>query len=301
MFTIIIPTYNRETQIKDAIQSVLGQSYDDWELIIVDDGSSDNTMKVVESFEDKRIQYIYQENAERSAARNNGIRHAKGEWICFLDSDDIYLSNHLKTFHKYISDNTPPPSFILTGSYLQKGDKLIQKPTFDPSSGENPAQYILRNTTVTPICVCIHKSCLDKHRFVELFKKSYWEDTHLWIRLALEYPFIQIHEFTSVLQEHGGRSVHSIVSLLRVNDHIGMINHLFFNYSSLLGSVLTEKDRINYVDRKYRMFLYTARQNRQFLVSLSIWIKAMKNKASGYLLSEFPKIFFNQFGIGINK
>jgi glycosyltransferase involved in cell wall biosynthesis len=87
-FSIILPTYNRASFISKAIESVIDQLYNKWELIILDDGSTDNTKEIVLSFNDDRIRYIYQENKERSAARNNGIRNAKGEYICFLDSDD---------------------------------------------------------------------------------------------------------------------------------------------------------------------------------------------------------------------
>ena len=86
-FSIIIPTYNRAAFLPKAIESVLAQTYTDWELIVVDDGSTDNTREVVAQYNDERIIYIYQENAERSAARNNGISQAKGDFICFMDSD----------------------------------------------------------------------------------------------------------------------------------------------------------------------------------------------------------------------
>ena len=90
-FSVVIPTYNRAHLIKETIESVQKQTFSDWELIIVDDGSTDDTKSVVKSVDDKRIQYVFQENAERSVARNNGFRHAKGQYICFLDSDDYYL------------------------------------------------------------------------------------------------------------------------------------------------------------------------------------------------------------------
>ena len=101
-FSIIIPSYNRAHVLPVTIKSVLHQTYKNWELIIVDDGSIDNTKEVVEKINDTRVRYIYQENAERSAARNNGIRNAKGDWICFLDSDDSYKKNHLNNFYKEI-------------------------------------------------------------------------------------------------------------------------------------------------------------------------------------------------------
>ena len=94
-FSIIIPTYNRAHVIMRPIDSVLRQTFEDWELIIVDDGSTDDTKSIIESYHDNRIRYVWQENQERSAARNHGIALAKGEWICFLDSDDDYYPNHL--------------------------------------------------------------------------------------------------------------------------------------------------------------------------------------------------------------
>ena len=80
-FSVVIPTYNRATLITKAIDSVLLQSFPDWELIIVDDGSSDNTKEVISNYNDSRIQYHYKENNERSAARNRGIELCKGLYV----------------------------------------------------------------------------------------------------------------------------------------------------------------------------------------------------------------------------
>ena len=94
-FSVIIPTYNRAGLIGKAIDSVLAQTFADWELLIIDDGSTDNTRQIVEAYTDRRVKYIYQENAERSAARNNGVAQAAGKYICFLDSDDYCLPDRL--------------------------------------------------------------------------------------------------------------------------------------------------------------------------------------------------------------
>ena len=107
-FSIILPTYNRENMISKAIESVKSQRFENWELIIVDDGSTDNTKKeLIENYinDDKRIKYFFQENSERSAARNNGISKSNGDWICFLDSDDTYYHSHLLEFNKLIEKN----------------------------------------------------------------------------------------------------------------------------------------------------------------------------------------------------
>lgn len=94
--SVIIPVYNRETFIAEAIQSVLSQTFTDLELIIIDDGSTDNTAQIVQAVDDPRLRYIPQENRGVSAARNHGISLAQGDYIAFLDSDDSYLPTKLE-------------------------------------------------------------------------------------------------------------------------------------------------------------------------------------------------------------
>ena len=96
MIYVVIPSYNREKTIVRAINSVLKQTYSDLEVIVVDDGSTDNTRAVLSEISDKRFRYIYQENAGACAARNNGIEHAKGEYIAFQDSDDAWRPEKLE-------------------------------------------------------------------------------------------------------------------------------------------------------------------------------------------------------------
>ena len=299
-FSIIIPTYNRAHLLPKAIESVVGQSFTDWELIIVDDGSTDNTQETISSIEDDRIRYIYQENSERSAARNNGINNSTGKWICFLDSDDYYLKNHLETFYNAIKLNNLLNAFIVSGTYYENKGQLKEAPKYIINCGQHPARYILETTGITPISVCIERDCLKKHCFIELFKNSYWEDTHLWIRLAIEFPFYQLEENTNVLTEHAGRSINVTISPDRVSDHINIIKNLFENYNELVYTVFTKTDMNLYIDRKYRMFLYKIRKNKQSGLALKIWLKAIIHKPSFYLVSEFPKIFVNKLGFGIH-
>lgn len=103
-FSVIMPVYNRADLVKDSIVSVLNQSFDDFELICIDDGSTDNTLLVLKEIanRDKRIKLISHQNKGRCAARNEGINAAAGEWIAFLDSDDFYLENHLSIMYQLI-------------------------------------------------------------------------------------------------------------------------------------------------------------------------------------------------------
>ena len=95
LISVVIPAYNREKTIKKAILSVLNQGYKELEILVVDDGSTDNTANVVKSINDSRIKYIYQKNKGACAARNNGIIKASGQYIAFHDSDDVWHSNKL--------------------------------------------------------------------------------------------------------------------------------------------------------------------------------------------------------------
>ena len=108
MISVIIPTFNRENTILASVRSVLNQTVDDLEVLIIDDGSTDRTKTVVEEITDPRVRYIYQENSGACAARNNGIRHAHGQYIAFHDSDDIWhlhkLEKQLKIMEEYDPD-----------------------------------------------------------------------------------------------------------------------------------------------------------------------------------------------------
>ncbi len=113
-FSIVIPTYNRASLIGATLQSVLEQEFSEWELLVVDDGSTDNTATVVAQFTDSRIHYLPKANAERGAARNYGVARAVGEYVLFLDSDDRLHSNHLSTLRTAIEAQATPPNFIAT-------------------------------------------------------------------------------------------------------------------------------------------------------------------------------------------
>lgn len=100
MISVIIPLYNKETSIRRSVESVLTQSFQNTELIIVDDGSTDSSAEIVRNINDSRIRLIEQENGGPSKARNTGIKHARGDWFVFLDADDVLVPNALSLFHK---------------------------------------------------------------------------------------------------------------------------------------------------------------------------------------------------------
>ncbi|MCB9813231.1 MAG: glycosyltransferase family 2 protein [Pseudomonadales bacterium] len=127
-FSIIVPTYNRAYILRNLIRSVLNQTYNDWELLIVDDGSTDSTKEVVKKISDKRIIFLEQENQGPSAARNYALSKSTGKWIAYIDSDNELLSNYLDVLLIFIQKN-PEALFSITKGIrtleLFENDQLV--------------------------------------------------------------------------------------------------------------------------------------------------------------------------------
>lgn len=145
LVSVITPTFNRAKIIKESINSILKQTYSNWELIIVDDGSTDDTKAVVESIDDERVKYLYKDNAGPCAARNYGIAHSKGIWITYLDSDDILFPNCLEVMVKRLQENPDKVFAIPRGKRsidLYENGELIK--TVDDSD-DMPSSFTVKD------------------------------------------------------------------------------------------------------------------------------------------------------------
>lgn len=126
LVSIIMPAYNAAAFIKDSILSVLRQTYVNWELLVVDDGSTDNTAVIVNDFlaQDNRIIYYKQANSRLGAARNTGFRLAKGDWIAFLDADDLWANNKLEVQLMFVAKQNMPVDVVFSAGYYLRGGQL---------------------------------------------------------------------------------------------------------------------------------------------------------------------------------
>lgn len=196
--SIILPVYNRQHTIARAIQSVLCQTYKHFELIIVDDASTDQTESVVSSFRDSRICYLSHDRTKgASAARNTGIRHAKGEWIAFHDSDDEWMPEKLSKQVEIINQfgSTDPAPIIYTGFYRynQNGAREYIPPNSITVKEGFIVHSLLKGNFVSTQTVILKKECIEKvGGFDENLPR--FQDWELWLRLAPEHPFILIDE-----------------------------------------------------------------------------------------------------------
>ncbi len=148
-FSVIIPTYNRAYFLKIAIESVLFQTFRDFELIIVDDGSTDDTYNVIgEYLRHSAVKYIYQENHGPAAARNRGVGEAKGEFICFLDSDDRFRKEKLEISYQYIK-RYPQYKIFHTEEIWYRAGKLLSPKSYHKKPSGFVFRYALRLCVVS--------------------------------------------------------------------------------------------------------------------------------------------------------
>lgn len=204
IFSVVIPTYNRERYIVRTIQSVLNQTYPHFEVIIVDDGSTDKTKDIVKTISDKRVKFFSKDNGERAAARNFGISRAAGSYVTFLDSDDLLKENHLSTAVECIERNGYPELFHLGYDIVDEQGKVRKnwKPLPSPVN-----DTLLKGNYLSCLGVFVKREILDHFRFNENRALSGSEDYELWMRLSARYDILTFPYSTALLVDHTDRSV----------------------------------------------------------------------------------------------
>lgn len=183
LFSVIIPTYNRANVLKNALTSVLAQSCQDFEIIVVDDGSKDDPKKIAGELADARIHFHAQENRGASAARNTGIDLARGRYVAFLDSDDQFLPHHLETMHALLEN--APNTAAYARIILDRGNgRTLVKPPRAPRRGENMAAYLFCDRGFVPtITLVVEREMAKAVRYDE--RVSFGDDKDFAIRLSL--------------------------------------------------------------------------------------------------------------------
>ena len=212
--SVIIPTYNRANFIKRAIDSVLIQNYENIEIIVVDDASTDNTESVVKGIKDSRIIYVKNDrNLGVSASRNKAIGMAKGEVIAFLDSDDYWLENKLKKqVAKLFSGRDI--GLVYTGErFIDDRGKILREEI--PRYSGYIYDVLLAKNFISPSSSIVRKDVLDD---VGLFLEDldYREDHELWLRISKKYKIDYVPEILTVRYIHsGGRLSDSVERKIR--------------------------------------------------------------------------------------
>lgn len=262
-FSIIIPTYNRAKIISPTILSVINQKFTNWELIIVDDGGKDNTKEVVDGFNDDRIIYFWKENGERGAARNYGVKQAKGKYVFFLDSDDLIYPNHLQHAFEKLNELNQPEFFhsryeeVFTNKMVQV-ERLHQNTIWKTIQKQNKfaCQFFLRNDIAIEI------------PFSENRNLKIGEDWLVILQVGIKYPLNISNQVTSAIIQHPNRSMQmsSHKDVVKSRDLILealkeggydrlMLNNIYFELTSLsILSAVLEKQKKQAVISLIKLF-----------------------------------------------
>jgi len=193
-----MPTFNRANHIENAVKSVLSQSFENWELIIVDDGSTDNTFATLDPYINRfaNIRYMKHKNRKAALSRNAGIQASVGRYITFLDSDDIYLDNHLET-RKALIENMQEVS-LLSGGFLCD-EQIMVKDCYNPDKLINIRECILCGTMFGK-----REIFITLEGFREL---DYAEDTDLWERASKLFTVKKIETPKSYVYRRANDSI----------------------------------------------------------------------------------------------
>lgn len=209
LFSIIIPTYNRAHLILNTLDSVTKQNFSDFELIIVDDGSTDDTREIIEKYiqdnELKNCHYFYKTNGERGAARNYGITKANGQWITFLDSDDVLYNNHLKMASDFIHKNNEISVFHSAYEFRNQKNELLSKVIYPEDESLNDA--ILKGNLFSCFGMFLKSNVLSELNFEENRELSGSEDWLLWLLITARYKIHLQPQISGCMIQHDERSV----------------------------------------------------------------------------------------------
>lgn len=270
-FSIVVPTYNRANLLPKTLATLLAQSYKNYEIIVVDDGSTDNTAQIMQEWVAKGVIYHQKSNEERAVARNTGAKMAKGDYINFFDSDDLAYPNHLQTAYNFIQRNENVEVFHLGYDFKNPEGVLDRK--MDNFSGNTLNEQLIEGNILSCNGVFLRKDIILKHNFVEDRILAASEDYELWLRLAALYPIKYDNTITSTVIDHEGRSVLNINKeklIARLDAFIMYLfadsnsNKKYVKYKNFLQSecytyislhlALTKKHRLDVVKYMFKAF-----------------------------------------------
>jgi len=217
--TVMIPTYNYGRFVGEAIQSVLDQTFQDWELIVIDDGSTDDTAAVMRAFDDRRIRYVYQENQGNPAARNTGLRLANGEYFACLDADDVWFPDKLRKQVAQL-DSLPPTVGLVYGNvdlFSDEDGSIIQRflEVQTPPRGQvfrkllDNEGYFIHDTAAL-----IRREVFDR---VGPYDESLlrFQDWEMWVRIARVYEVETLDEPLARVRRHSSNAIGSLDKMHR--------------------------------------------------------------------------------------
>jgi glycosyltransferase involved in cell wall biosynthesis len=191
LISVIIPVYNGERTIQETIESVLNQTFTNFELIVIDDGSQDSTLQIVSTIQDPRIKVFSHPNAGVSTSRNRGLSHATGEFISFIDADDLWTPDKLECQLKALQENPKAAVAYSWTDWIDRSNQLLGRGSYLPEQGDVFAKLLLNDFVASGSNCLIRREALAE---VGNFDREVApaEDWDMWLRLAIRYEFVLV-------------------------------------------------------------------------------------------------------------
>ena len=256
-FSVIIPLYNKEKYVSDTIKSVISQTFSDFEVIVINDGSTDLSQKTVEGFEDKRIKLFNLKNSGVSHARNYGVSMSNSDLIAFIDADDLWSPNHLKDLKDLHEDF--PDCGLYAKAYTTKQNTKLLKSKYNQIPMQERWRGLLKdyfkNSLINSIAhtsaVAITKSVFEK---LNGFNDEYncFEDIDLWIRIALKYEIAFDNKVSSTYVRNDNNSL----------TNRNLSQQKFMDFSAYKDYEKTNPSLKNYIDQNRLSLAFQYKLNR---------------------------------------
>lgn len=277
-FSVIIPVYNRPDQVRRAVESVLQQSYKNYELIIVDDGSTDNTPNVLSEYENKAI-VIKTLNKGVSAARNRGLKESKGNYIAFLDSDDEWHQDKLEKQYSYIVENPNIRIFQCDEIWI-RNDKRHNPSKKHRKRGGDIFTESLSLCLISPSAVVMHRDIFEEYGlFDELMPVC--EDYDLWLRVTLYEKVGYMDD--KLLTKYGGHADQLSASTWGMDRYrVYSMIKLYQEFPEIFDCHEKKEKLTNMIDKKCRVIITGAekRGRLEFASRLSEIIQKVRQNSS---------------------
>ncbi len=313
IFTVVVPTYNQAQYLGEALDSLINQTFPLWEAIIVNDGSTDNTKEVIEKYLslDKRFKAIHKENGGVASALNTGIKHAQGEWISWLSSDDFFEPNKLEIHFNAIIEN-PDIKFFHTAwnVYLEDSkQKIAPIIWYDIPPVDFQVISLLKTNYINGISIAIHKSVFENIGYFDE-KLLQGQDFDMWLRISSKYKRKFIFERTCTTRIHKGQttfqfleggildSSYSIIKFINENPFEALFPFTNLKDIEKLTNVLFEIVKLS---SKKDAFLYKSGFTSIHIKKTLEWINNNFNKSQTHKIFQILEIMVNEFLKVINE
>ena len=294
--SVIIPAYNAAPWIAETIDSVLNQTFKDFEVIVVDDGSTDATAEVVASYK-PQVQYLYKNNGGPSSARNTGICAACGRYIAFLDADDLWLPEKLQIQMQLFSQN-PSLAWVYSDGLIFEENPNKNQHLFSQSSymysGEILRPLLLQDFVASPTPIVRRDVFEDVGLFNEESSFKSVEDWDMWLRIAARYPVYLIDKPLVKYRRHSTSLTGTSLIQRSLESRLTVIEGAILREPERLGDLRQQAIANVYMTLGHLLMSRGARVEAREMYLHSIQMNSKQLKSIIYLIATFLPISVNQ-------